>query len=44
MDMANYLSQIEIKMKVKISDDDFINHKLGVVNNMINYLSSKVGA
>ena len=43
MDVINYLTHIEEDLNINISDEDFSEYKLGIMNNMVNYLKDKVG-
>lgn len=41
MDFMNYVTMVEVKYSLKISDDDIGNYKLGIISNMIDYIDSK---
>ena len=40
LDLANVLFQIETDLKVKVSDEEALKHKLEKVENMFKYLKS----
>jgi len=42
LDFMNYITTIEEKYKIKISDEDILKNQLGVVKNLVDYISSKV--
>jgi len=42
LDFMNYITTIEEKYKIKISDEDILKNQLGVVKNLVEYISSKV--
>ena len=41
LDFMNYVTIIEEKFEISISDDDISNFKLGIIENMINYILEK---
>ena len=42
LDFMNYITTIEEKYKIKISDEDILKNQLGVVKNLVDYIFSKV--
>lgn len=41
MDFINYITYIEERFGVKVSDDDIASQKLGILENMVKYLAGK---
>lgn len=41
LELINYLTQIEERFGVNISFDELVEHKLGIINNMIDYIIAK---
>ena len=41
LELINYLTQIEETFDVNISMDELIEHKLGIISNMIKHIQSK---
>lgn len=41
MDFMSYITYIEEKFNIKISDKDIENNKLGIIKNMVAFLISK---
>lgn len=42
LEVINYLTQIEEKTGMEIKLDELQEHKLGIINNMIEFISSKI--
>lgn len=42
LDFMNYITIIEERFSISISDDDISNFKLGIIENMVDYLIEKV--
>ena len=42
LDFMNYITQVEELFKVKISDSDLEKYQLGIMKNMVNYLSERI--
>jgi acyl carrier protein len=41
LEIINYLTQIEEQFDVSISMDDLVDKKLGIIDNMINFIAEK---
>ncbi len=41
LELINYLTQIDEKFGINISFDELVEHKLGLIKNMIDYIISK---
>lgn len=41
LDFMNYITCIEQEYNIKISDEDILMHKLGVIKNMVEYINQK---
>lgn len=41
LELINYLTQIEERFGVNISFDELVEHKLGIIKNMIDYIIAK---
>jgi acyl carrier protein len=42
LEFMNYITKIEEEFSINISDSEITNQRLGIVKNMINYISSKI--
>jgi acyl carrier protein len=42
MDFMNYITMIEQKYNISISDDDIAKFQLGIMQNMVDYLSGRI--
>ena len=38
LEFMNYLTEIEIKFKIKVSDDDIFSKQLGIIGNMADFI------
>ena len=41
MDFANYLTQVENSFNLRISNEEVVEHELGVVGNMVSFLARR---
>jgi len=42
MDFMSYVTNVEEKFSIKISDEDISKYKLGIISNMIDYILTKI--